>query len=189
VKTTGYISVFAITLFLLGGCAPKYNPPEPVSGAKKKYTETVNKSFDKTWTSLVSYAGKSFFSIDNFEKESGLMTLNFGATDPSGFIDCGNTEIAIKGYKGTLVNFFITQPNRSIELDGRMNVFVKEIDSNTSKVRVNARYVVTFTNPQKSWNITFDTGGSGKHHGNTVTSECRPTYKAEKALIEAVSES
>jgi len=62
-----------------------YNPPLQ-EYSKTNYAKTINKSYNKVWESLINYSASTFFGIENFEKESGLLTLSFGSSNPSDYI-------------------------------------------------------------------------------------------------------
>jgi hypothetical protein len=177
---------------ILSGCATNsYTPPSSLAKDEAKHEVMVNKSFDATWASLIDYASGTFFAIDNFEKASGLITLSFGAADPSHFIDCGQMVAPI--FQGSFATFMATEWNAT--LTGRMNLVVRQVEPNKTLVRANARYIFVFPSQAgirgNSW--TFDSGSEAtvKVHtaigGTTPTRTCRPSYAAERAILEAVS--
>lgn len=179
---------------LLTACATGSYTPPVASVEMKQHERIVNKPFDETWTSLVDYASRAFFSIDTFEKASGLMTLSFGSSEPWRYIDCGQfkAQAASKVIDMPYVKY-VTE-RRQGKLDGRMNILVKPVGANTL-VRVNARYIYIVpaqpSIPAHSW--TFDSGGEATVTipdpvpGSIPTRTCRPTYAAEKEILEAVS--
>jgi len=143
---------------------------------------------------LIQHAASTFFAIDNFEKESGLLTLSFGVGDPSAFIDCGQwtaswTDVSYQrhNFSGTYVDFLIQHQAGSF--GGKMNLLVAELGTTRSQVTVNARYILQA--PPNSW--SFDSGGSvtvyvanpAKSAGSP-TRKCQPTYKAERTILDAV---
>jgi len=67
-------NIFYVLLLLLIGCVPTYQAPI-ILDYNQAGTIKINKGFDEVWTSLIEYSASSFFAIDNFEKDSGLMTL------------------------------------------------------------------------------------------------------------------
>jgi len=164
----------------LSGCVkpPRYDPPPPPT-FKENNVIVINKSFEEVWTALIDYASFSFFAIDNFEKASGLMTLDFGAEDPDKFVDCG---IIYPSYDSVLEGPLEGLSRAS--LDGRMNLFVKSISENVTEVRVTARYIVTIYS--QIW--SFDTGDSDAKKWRTVENEviCQPTHLAEENVLQAI---
>lgn len=183
-----YPFAFILTLAVVG-CAPVYNAPQNQTNVQDKYSRTVNMSYDKTWITLVEYASSNYFAIDNFEKDSGLMTLNFGSQDPSLFVDCGMIKFPDGSYEGPFVEG-IERAGKA-ELDGRMNLFIKPISANVTQVVVSARYVFSAKEKglkKKIW--TFDSGGSAvKNYGPTKMKViCQPTYMAEESLLNSLSD-
>lgn len=153
----------------------------------------VYKSFDETWGSLVEYTSKAFFGIDNVEKSSGLITLSFGSSEPERFIDCGHFKFEGTGRLAELnsdssyVEFLRIRYGATFA--GKMNLFVKAIQPNETMVRVNARYVLSVPREET---YAFDSGGESTLKlrnpidGTPPTRTCRPTYAAEKAVLEAL---
>jgi len=184
----------AIILFLatliLASCAvapTTYTPPSDASVAASKYTVILDKSFNEAWAALISHAASSFFAIDQFEKDSGLMTLSFGSSNPAQFVDCGYWNVQ-NGYSGNYASYM----HRTFDatLSGKMNILVNEIDDHTSEVRVNARYILSAS--PNTW--SFDTGSSDSENVGTQAAygtsssirTCIPTYDAENSILEAM---
>lgn len=180
---------------VLSGCATgTYTPPGSLTGDDAKHEVIVNKSFDATWTSLIDYASSTFFAIDNFEKASGLITLSFGSSEPGRFIDCGQmvAQAGAQKFNGPYATYMSTHLGAT--LTGKMNLVVRQLEPNKTLVRANARYV--FVSPPQggipgnSW--TFESGGQATvpvtvpMAGTIPTRTCRPTYAAEKAILDAV---
>jgi len=77
-----------------------------------------------------------------------------------------------------------------------MNIFVKKVSTDKTKVRVNARYnfkaslVTQYINFQQQW--SFDSGGSDTHitpnppPGTDPSRTCQPTYAAETDILEGI---
>lgn len=165
---------------------PEYQPPAPVTYNRDDNVRTINKSFEQTWVALVDYASSSFFAIDNFEKESGLMTLDFGSSDPAKFIDCGTIQAVKVKYNGPFVEG--VQTYDSTELVGRMNLFIKSISPNVTEIKIKARYVFTVQEPGAKQTWAFDTGGSDakKFSGIQANVVCRPTNVAEEEILKGI---
>lgn len=180
---------------LVGCVSGTYTPPQPAPQSPQ-YERVVNKSFNETWTALIDYTSQAFFGIDRFEKESGLMTLNFGSSEPARYIDCGHMKAksARESIDMPYVDFLNQRYNA--RLDGKMNLVVRSLGTNRTVVRVNARYVFSYpaqsNYPSSTW--TFDSGGEAKVtipeaiSGTIPTRTCRPTYAAELAVLDAISQ-
>jgi len=191
--TIAKLSITCILFLLVLSCASaKYTPPAAVSSTSisSRTTATVDKPFDEVWTGLIEFASSTFFGIDTFEKDSGLLTLSFGAKNAEEFVDCGEweSEVPLTGdyYRGSYVGYTQQQGAR---LDGKMNVFLKALEENKTFVRVNARYVFTVS---PNVVFVFDSGGDATlrvqsaYRGMPPTRTCRPTYEAEREIIDWV---
>jgi hypothetical protein len=160
---------FGLALVLTAGCVTpgtsdySYGPPDqsPV------LNETlVDEPFEHVWDRLVGQLAKSFFVINNIEKESRLINLSFSTSDPGAFIDCGTSTrtFSFRGdhqtYKYNVASSatfkiaakwgparnlpLVSEVIRTTKLDGRANVYVAPRGSQT-QVTVNAIYAFSFT--------------------------------------------
>jgi hypothetical protein len=184
-------------IVMLSACASTANYTKPAETNSPDYDRTVDASFDKTWNALIDYASSNFFSIDNFEKDSGLMTLSFGSSDPDTYIDCGQWNAQWtnpqtyqrQSYNGSYARYL--QQRFTTTFTGKMNITVREITSEQTRVRVNARYILASTGGN-TW--SFDSGSSATISVSNATRgiganrTCRPTYAAEKAILGAIDE-
>lgn len=195
-KTKSLICSVVLVGMVTGCATGVYTPP----GATEKVLneKVVNADFDTTWSTLVEFASGHFFAIDKFEKASGLMTLNFGSTQPELFVNCG--KIVVNGsikFDGSYVEWL--SKRTSAKLDGKMNLLVKKVEANKTLVRVNARY--SFVVPPSvdaagnldrgnSWvfdseqpaTVTVD----GAMMGTIPTRTCVATGYAEKKVLDAM---
>ena len=146
------------------------------------------------------------FAIENFERDSGLLTLSFGASDISLFVDGGEWSWErTKGYNpytGEAIPADSWQGNYAGYLEemlggilsGQMNIFVRPIDATTTEVKVRARYVVTTNRGGDDSTWSFDTGGSdtvrvmNPSPGTPETRTLRPTHLAERSILDAVEQ-
>ena len=161
-----FVSIFII-FFVLSGCATtlandtyNYQPPT----LKQIENEiTVNKSFSETWDSLVSDLAKTFYVINNIDKESRLLNVSFSSTSNiPDYVDCGITDRSFQlasrnedviyeaaGYSEFFTNSAtqLSEPNttylhifRQPYLEGRANIYIAPENNSQTKVSVNARY-------------------------------------------------
>ena len=124
------------------------------------------------------------------------MTLTFGSSNPSEFVDCGEftAKTPAEQFNGKYLDFLTRYYNAS--LSGKMNILVRPVGGDQTQVRVNARYIVTVpSTPQtRGEQFAFDSGGrdvkviSNAMAGTTNTRICQPTYKAENSILEAISD-
>ena len=86
----------------------KYVPPN-IDDTNFKNSTISNKNFDETWNSVLDFVNDSFFKIENLEKDSGLLTLSFGAKEAEKFIDCGDFEYTLfftgEEFKGSYIDY------------------------------------------------------------------------------------
>ena len=145
---------------------------------------------------MIQYSASTFFSIDNFEKESGLLTLTFGSSNPSQFITGGHWEATAinEHFSGDYVDFI--DKYYKAELLGKINIVVTSIDETKTKVTVNVKYVFIATvyigNKPDSDTYSFTSGNCATIavkkpiSGTPPTRTICPTYKAENAILKAI---
>lgn len=162
---------------------------EPYYEKSKEYFSIIlDKNFDEVWNKLIEYSAGAFFSIDNFEKASGLITLTFGTSNPSDFVTGGYFYLKSTFYdnvlfEGDYINY------HSATLIGKMNIFVMKISENKTKVNIHARYII---NMGGSTTHVIESGGYKTFKapyspdGISPYRTICPTYKAENAIIEAL---
>lgn len=153
------ISLSALVLALAYGCAGEYSysPPETKTGIGSN-VRTVERSRDVVWNALVPELGKRFFVINNIDKASGLLNLSYTG-DPARYIDCGQVHSYVKNARGERTYDFpgsraeesyeVMQSGklyllqRAMSLEGRMNVIVEAVSTESARVTVSTRYIVT----------------------------------------------
>lgn len=171
----------------LAGCAATYRPPT-TNLDKSAYSKTVDMPFDQTWQKLIEYAAGTFFAIESYEKESGLMTLSFSSSQPSQFIDGGYWKFSnlTASFDGNYVDYLAQYHGGKLE--GKMNIVLIRASDAQTRVTVNARYV--YSCPPNTW--AFDSGGSatisvvGKTAGTADTRTLVPTHFAEQSVLKAL---
>jgi len=195
--------IFILTTALFQSCvsvSAVYNPPIE-DKALNKYSKTITKSFDEVWDALINYSARTFFGIDNFEKESGLLTLSFGASNPEEYVTGGywKTDVVYGAnqlhFEGDYVEYLSIYQNGT--LTGKMNIVVNRINESSTQVIVNARYVFSISavdangrTQNNTW--SFNTGEceelriSNATKGTPPTRTLCPTYKAENAILQAL---
>jgi hypothetical protein len=200
IMITKILAVSSISLFSLS-CAMQtatYSPPVIAADNDPVWERELALPFDDVWEALIDHASGTFFAIENFEKESGLMTLSFGASDIVRFVDGGHWTSDWRPAGGKLRQFdgnYVTylEETKNGELVGSMNIFVKRVGERNTLVKVRARYVVTAsprTANQNTW--SFDTGGTdtvvakNPAAGFSPERTMRPTHAAELSILNAV---
>jgi len=192
-KLTSFIVLLTALLLNTGCMSATYAKPKH-EDKKENYTLVVDKSFDQVWKELITYSASTFFAIDNYEKDSGLVTLTFGADKPSEFITGGKWKS--KGsisFDGDYVDYLSLYQGGN--LTGKMNIVVSKITDDKTQIQVNARYI--YATPPRQYAVpmtwSFDTGRcttmrtSNPARGTDPERTMCPTYKAENAIINAVN--
>lgn len=178
--------LFVCSLLLFVGCVSvDYSPPTQ-NNKPDNYTKIVKQSYDQVWKTLIQYTAGTFFAIEDFEKDSGLMILSFGASNPEKYITGGRWKAKnlSQEFNGDYVEYISIYGGGTLK--GKMNIVVTEIDPGTTKITVNARYIFS-ANHGNIW--SFDSGScgtiavKGKAAGTSSTRTICPTYKAEKAIL------
>jgi len=195
--------------FLLTGCATQNITAKGPEETKVDKEKVVSGSFEETWDRIVSRLSGSFFVINNIEKDSGIINVSFSADDATRFINCGTMEITTSGNARTFevasdfvsplvyrqgIYKFTGETRRDGNLDGRMNIYVKEKGKGSSLVKVNARYVFKSTERlydaagrhQKtvSEEVTFQTGSPG----SLRKTKCVSNGSLERRVFKMASE-
>jgi len=185
-----YFTLLIIVLVFTGcASAPKYVGPDPSSASKTSVN--IARTYDETWSRLIQYASQRFFAIDDYEKESGLMTLSFSG-DPNRFINCGT--VGTGSDQKSYVDWWNSLSYASADFSGRMNIVVQEEAEENTLIEVSTRYVFTVDNSQSVFEWVFNTGGSdtliappaGLGDGAGGQRTCRPTHQAERLILEGV---
>ena len=196
-RLTALVAVAAI----FGGCASQVSNSTYVPPRQGSYANSTEMPypFDEAWTKLVRAASGTFFAIENFEKDSGLMTLSF-STSESDSINCGTMN-------GEDYVDFWNRSGGNVSIQGKMNLLVSEVDNQTTLVTVNTRYIVSMENEgyQYNWitsqnqyyrnslNMSFDSNGIGSDNvqiaaqGTTPTRSCAPTGEVESQVLAAIA--
>lgn len=141
----------------------EYQPPSQLD-AFASNERLVDRSFDETWSALISSVGKSFFAIQEFEKASGLLTLTFTTSPFSVAIDGGHfswnysnasqaagqrfwfghgDRVVKHHFDGNYADFIQNYLNGTF--DGYINLVVTEESENQTRITVNTRFVVAGT--------------------------------------------
>lgn len=201
--TRVFPTTFAI--LLLAGCMSTELYDEPTTSTNYETEKTVSSSENELWEGLIPAIGREFFVINNLDKDSGLINVSYTGS-PAEFVDCG--QITIKGPdEASTVTFAGSQPRvtypffggaampgqvqRTMELEGRVNLIVEDTDEGGSKLTANARYVLTkrivAQNPQglltarDEETITFNSNAAGTFSAGTT---CVPNGSLERRLLD-----
>jgi hypothetical protein len=161
---------FAILAIGLAGCATQgtnsvnYTKHEPKTISNEII---VNQPYSQVWDKLVRELSKSFYVINNIDKESRIINLSFSTQKPTDYVDCGQTQRTFKQGDKTenfdynvadsseykfatpkqeapaFSNFVIIR--RNVSLEGRSNIYLAPLENDNAQttVAVNTRYMLT----------------------------------------------
>ena len=200
-----FLSTLVMTV-LLSSCAlekeklteniGKYVPPN-IDDTNFKNSTISNKNFDETWNSILDFVNDSFFKIENLEKDSGLLTLSFGAKEAEKFIDCGDFEYTLfftgEEFKGSYIDY--AKSGLLAVLEAKMNINIEKIDNESSKISINTNYTYStqhalgYYDPKLNQTYSFESGGYQTINvinpikGSIPTRTCKSTNFAENAIF------
>jgi hypothetical protein len=188
-----------------------YSPPLQMLSKQGKPSIVIDKPKDEVWKTLIKNIGTSFFVINNMDKESGFINLSYSGGDICNYLDCGNITSEITNARGTRTYNFpacadnkqyeVYDPNqmaifnieRTMKLEGRINIVVQEEETNKIGMIVNIRYIVTkglnylnYRYQPKTDTINFDSNESGIFP--RVKTECRSTGNLEQKILDLVKQ-
>jgi hypothetical protein len=160
----------AIAVLSASGCATQGVNTANYTAATPhivKNEKTVPRRQAVVWDELVRELSKSFYVINNIERESRIINVSFNSNSPSDYVDCGRTvRTYAEGDKREVFDYAVADPsrfkvagtqqprpelktyaffNRQPSLEGRSNIYVAPdpSDPNRTLVSVNTRYVVS----------------------------------------------
>jgi len=141
--------------------AYQYQEPKPISTSNEV---VINRPFSEVWDVLVGNLAKSFFVINNVEKESRIINVSFLTDTPESYIDCGRSHRTTQvGEESKSYDYAVAESSsfmyvtkwgiyknlpaeilikRQTSLDGRINIYVAPRGEKTV-ITANARYVLT----------------------------------------------
>ncbi|MFJ3056252.1 hypothetical protein [Herbaspirillum sp. NPDC087042] len=165
----GKLKYAAPIILVVSGCATQgvssYSyTPSSVSAVKNE--AEVSAPYSQVWDKLVRELSKSFYVINNIDKESRIINLSFSTPNASQYIDCGKThrtytrgetvekydyDVAAssqfrvateKQEHPAFSNYIVVKRNTNLE--GRVNVYLAPSDTNDKRtmVTVNTRYIL-----------------------------------------------
>lgn len=164
----------------------------------------VSGSKDQVWSKLITGLASSYFVINIIDKSSGFINVSYSG-DPEAFVDGGELVYTVNAYSGKREYRFpasrhsaayeevfdgtLSWIDRQLDLEGRINVLVSEVDSSNSLVMVNVRYLLTLRIARMAFafnqeTISFNTGRT------VLTSdgiEFRSTGKLEHSIFDMVA--
>ena len=197
-----FLLAVTATVSLVGCSSISYFPPESKSG--KENTVTLAVARDPFWKQFVSQLSSEFFVINNLDKETGLINVSYSG-DPEKFVDCGRIKLSSEendflASRGAhryqqWAGWKVFRIDRQMQLDGRMNIIVQELDPKNTQLTVNTRYILNrrMTTTDSSGQMTginndtatFNYGQDGTFPsvGENPPLVCRSTGALERQII------
>lgn len=203
-----YILISCLSLFIVG-CAGKFSYIQPSQSYKIKNSVTINKSRSQVWKNIIPSLGSSFFVINNIDPVSGFINISYSG-NPEKYIDCGVVDSYVSNLRGERkYNFpaasayqeyetlekgqYLIFYKRKMNLEGRINIIVQEVSTDSTLVTVNIKYIVTkdivASSPQGQSarlndSISFNTNGSSTFPQKT---SCYATGALEREVLSTLS--
>ncbi|HBP40286.1 MAG: hypothetical protein ACTJG4_14000 [Vreelandella alkaliphila] len=118
------LGLIVSALGFLGGCAAAGVTGLPSDTAEKNFV--FDKEFDNVWEATVEWFASNNTPIDNVDKNSGLISSNYGLNPGSGIINCGQPT----GNVGLL------QANFE-DVNANINVIVRDQGEQQTRATVN----------------------------------------------------
>lgn len=203
------VLVSFVTLLSLAGCIQNkadYTRPDAHTSVN---STVVNLPKDKAWSKLIARLGENFFVINNLDKDSGFINISYSG-DPEKYVDGGVLYYMVENLAGKreyrfpaarryqqfemVNNGLLMTMERTVELEGRMNIVLAEDGPDKTRMTVNTRYVLTQTGKGLAvtgqpisphvQTITFNTGGSATNQAGTVY---QPNGEFEREVLALLS--
>lgn len=189
-----------IAMVALASCGAPVQYHSPTAAPTASFAREMNGSFDQVWSMVTNVAGATFFSIKNFDRGSGLMTLDYSnLRNVAPYVNCGTATggvrlIDIPGAPANAVLNY-TSANR-IALTGTGNITIRSIGPKRTMVQVNSLYTLsllrnTDAGPVRTAQWRFTTQEADTEvvevdfRPTPVT--CQPSYKLEQEFLDTVA--
>lgn len=171
-----YALLVSASLPLLSACAPKYLAPAP--NLRSDYYKVIPVEYDEAWNAMIDYVSSTFFAIDNFEKDSGLLTLKFGDSNVANYVDCGTWDGSP-----------YIQRDLGFSLNGRMNIRIKDLGNQGTGIRISTNYTLR-DNAGNVYNFRENEPATvtirNATDGTPPTRTCQSNQSAEKVIISGI---
>jgi len=188
---------------LLGtsACVAPATYSQPQAPATTEFSRDLNASYDQVWAAVTYVAGSTFYNIKNFDKGSGLLTLDYSNLrgGPGPYITCGTMTGGIPF--GTITpepNSVLNYIALRMSLSGRANITVRARGPHRTTVQINSIYdLVVLGHPPLSDQLVevghwqFTSREPDAHpvmiglQRTLVT--CQPSYKIENEFLTEVA--
>jgi len=181
-----------------------YTPPDKLDKQSKvkKLNHTLSVSYDETWSALINAVSSEFFELQNYEKDSGLLTLNFDPDAPADYFDCGQWTKSTTTGKGEFSGPYVSwlkfseekkikkQPSGKFNANMKINLRVQSVSNNQTRISINTLYKIAAVRS----NIDFKFKATSQSTQQVAISPpnisstrvCRSSYKLENELLNTI---
>jgi hypothetical protein len=211
-RQLGRAAVAATVGLLLSGCVSggaQYTPPSP--RAQVTNFVTIQRPLDEVWKAAIPRLGQRFFVINTIDRSSGLINVSYSGP-PEDYVDCGQITSEIEDVQGKRSQTFaaaashkvyedvfsgkLIMIDRTMKLEGRINLIFEALDASTAKVTAATRYVLTRTtisqqrgfapSPPMTTTLSFTSGQGGTFETGKSLVTCNPTGALETMLLRII---
>lgn len=150
--------ILILSIFILAGCSGKFEYTKPTNIKQVRNSVIINKSIEDIWKEMIPNLAKTFFTINNIEKDSGFLNINYSG-NPEEYIDCGTIYSYLKNLRGeqtysfpasrahvnynTLTDGYYEMHTRKMNLSGKINITIKKIEPRKTLLTINTKYIIT----------------------------------------------
>lgn len=195
------------------GCSGKMDRViTPASEYTASSHDVFEAPYDKVWKATIDSIAESFWSLDNIEKDSGILTLSCVFTNPEDWVDCGSVHHTAKfGAQKQDVTYSLASKyervlwankdmwawlDRTVALTAKSNILVKKTGKNEVTVTVNTNYVLNLTYEpvysyfpirRESKTMTFNNKAPGSF-GVADSMICKSKNTLEQAILKGIAQ-
>ena len=208
-KKITLMAISSLLIVFFSGCASSslnYTPPKQLIKNEIVTNKIIYKDYEKAWNELINNLVDNSFIINNLDKESGFINVDYTLNDPINYVDCGEWQGYFKDLKydekyqfnGAESTNYITKYAYSIakvksnkNLSGKINILLQKLDDKKQNLKVNIKYVlqnknvynVLFPKKKKSinWKIEFDSKNKG--YSKISKTQCQSKGVLEKEIL------
>lgn len=156
-KKLSTLLAIAICMFMSAGCSKQIITHEQPEQYAVKNARVFDAPYDKVWKATVDAIASSFWTLDNIEKDSGILTLSYACNDATPWVDCGKTHnVVTMGIQDIVFDSAtpyvalkaandmgnVWDVERRVSMFAKSNVLVKKITANQTKVTINTNYTL-----------------------------------------------
>jgi hypothetical protein len=203
--------IIAVVFYFYGCVSSNFTYIPPPEQPKIRTSIIVNAPKNVVWKKLITGIGAKFFMINNMDRESGFINISYSG-NPQDFVEGGRSHYEVENLRGkreydfpsnqesaqyeVFIDGNLCGIKRELKLEGKANIIVTEIDSVSTQVSVNVRYILSRT--VSGWtatgviltpdykSISFDSNGSEAYPNAPQGSKYYSKGYFEKLILDIV---